>query len=351
MAETRLASGAGRGAGNSPSRAASERAWSSGATSHRGRSATPPGLLVRFWGVRGSIPAPGPRTVRFGGNTSCVSIELEPDPASGAVVSGSGDGRSSPLGDVYVFDAGSGIRELGLDLARLQRLPISLHLFLTHTHWDHIQGFPFFVPAFIPGNRLQVHGLASVAGGLEGVLAGQMLYQYFPVSLPQLGADLEFMDIEVGATHDIAAARVTTGPLRHTGPTVGYRLELAGCSVAYITDTECPGGPNDSALDPVVLELARGADLLIHDAQYTDEEYHARVGWGHSPLSYVVRMAVAAEARRLALFHHDPTHDDVFVAGMVEKARHLAQATAGNALEVMAAADGLELVLAGAQRS
>jgi phosphoribosyl 1,2-cyclic phosphodiesterase len=231
-------------------------------------------VRVRFWGVRGSIPTPGPGTVRYGGNTSCVSVE-----AAGH--------------DLLVLDAGSGIRLLGLDLIECKRLPVTAHLFLSHTHWDHIQGFPFFAPAFIPGNSICIYGAAGSDEGLIEALEGQMLHRYFPVTLDELGASFSFQRITPGS-HEVGGARITVAPLHHPGSTVGYRLELNGCIVAYVTDTEPLGAADRPQIDPATLLLARDADVLIHDAQYTDEEYPKKVGWGHSPVSHVVDLAVAA---------------------------------------------------------
>ena len=282
-------------------------------------------VRVRFWGVRGSIPSPGPDTVRYGGNTSCVTVE-------------------APGGDLLILDAGSGLRLLGLALAAAGRLPLRAHLLLTHTHWDHIQGFPFFIPAFIPGNEITAYGTAGSAADLHTALAGQMLHRYFPVSLEQLGATLRFCDIGPG-TQTLGPARVTAAALHHSGPTLGYRIEAAGRVIAYVTDTEPLAGDVEAEPDPAALELARDADVLIHDCQYTDEEYPAKVGWGHSPTRYVVRVAQAARARRLILFHHDPTRDDDRLEALVVSARACATA-AGWSVPIEAAAEGSEITLA-----
>ena len=282
---------------------------------------------MRFWGTRGSIPTPGTGTTRYGGNTSCVSLEMVP--AAGAAATGA---------ELFILDAGSGIRLLGLDVLRGKRLPLTAHLFLTHTHWDHIQGFPFFAPAFIPGNTITVYGAAGSDDDLAGALAGQMLHRYFPVSLHQLGATIKFTTVAPGAQR-IGSATVTTAPLNHPGVTVGYRIDLGGRSVAYVTDCEPRGAPPEQPLDQAVVELARGADVLIHDAQYTDAEYPAKVGWGHSPTSYVVDLAIAAGVRRLYLFHHDPLRDDAQIDALVESARARAAVT-GASLAIDAAAEG-----------
>jgi phosphoribosyl 1,2-cyclic phosphodiesterase len=290
-------------------------------------------IRLRFWGVRGSIPTPGPGTVRYGGNTSCVTVETPLVPGS----------------PIFILDAGSGIRELGLALMREKRLPLTAHLLLTHTHWDHIQGFPFFVPAFIPGNRVTVYGSAGTDNELVEALEGQMLYRYFPVSLDKLGAALDFHHVD-GGSHQIGDARVTVAPLHHPGTTVGYRLEIGDYVIAYVTDAEPQPAPADFRPDPEVLRLARDADVLIHDAQYTDAEFPAKVGWGHSPTSYVVMVAQAARVKHLLLFHHDPTRTDEDIDAIVHTAREQAQRT-GTSLRIDAAAEGRDLLLpAGAGR-
>lgn len=281
-------------------------------------------VRVRFWGVRGSIPSPGPETVRYGGNTSCVTVE-------------------TLNSDLFILDAGSGIRALGQTLVRQQRLPVAAYLLLTHTHWDHIQGFPFFVPAFIPGNRLSIFGGAGTDDSLAEALAGQMLHRYFPISIDRLPAELRFRHVDPGC-HEIGRAVVTVGELHHTGPTVGYRLELDGSVVAYLTDAEPRGGLQDLTPDPVAVRLAEDADVLIHDAQYTDAEYPAKVGWGHSPLGYVVDLALAARAKHLYLFHHDPARTDDQLDALADEARDRAHG-AGASLRVDAAAEGVDLLL------
>ena len=287
-------------------------------------------MRLRFWGVRGSIPSPGPETSRYGGNTSCATLEF---PAA--------DPAQPP--NLFILDAGTGIRALGLSLLKEKRLPLTTHLFLSHTHWDHIQGFPFFAPAFIPGNELTVYGAAGSEEDLQTTRAGQMLHRYFPVSLEQLGATIRFADVQIG-TREIGTARVTAAALNHPGKTVGYRLELSGCSVAYVTDCEPLGSLPSLQVDPGVLALARDADVLIHDAQYTDAEYPSKVGWGHSPISFVVDVALAARSKKLVLFHHDPLRVDDQLDALVAQARERA---AGSGLEIEAAAEGTTIELVG----
>ena len=287
-------------------------------------------MRVRFWGTRGSVPTPGPTTVRYGGNTSCVEMRTE-------------------AGTLFIFDSGTGIRELGLHLAR-QGGPLCAHLMLGHTHWDHISGFPFFSPAFVPGNRLVIYGARDLDRSLRDVLAGQMHYTYFPVPLGDLRADIEFMELEEGKI-DIEDAVVRTHYLNHTAVCMGYRLEADGASVAYITDHEPYGVVEDGLRrgfvhggDRRLIEFVRGVDLLIQDAQYTPDEYAARRGWGHGSIDYVTDVAIEAGVRRVALFHHEPTHPDDDIDRMVAASRTRAR-KAGSYLELFAAVEGQEVAL------
>lgn len=301
-----------------------------------------PTIRLRFWGVRGSIPSPGPETSRYGGNTSCVSLEF---PAA--------DPAQPP--SLFILDAGTGIRTLGLSLLKEKRVPLDAHLFLSHTHWDHIQGFPFFAPAFIPGNKIHVHGGVGSDTELATVLTGQMLHRYFPVSLSELGGEIVFEHTD-GGTYEIAGSAIQVEDLHHPGTTVGYRFNIGGRVIAYCTDTEPldvtpgldPAAIATLPLDPAVLRLAQDADVFIHDAQYTDAEYPPKAGWGHSPLSFVIRTALAARAKRLILFHHDPLRSDDLLDAFLADARaltlQLASPTDG-ALQVDAAAEGMEITL------
>lgn len=281
-------------------------------------------MRVTFWGTRGSVPTPGPSTVRYGGNTACVEMRT--------------DG-----GTFFIFDSGTGIRELGLHLAREGGL-INAHLLLGHTHWDHISGFPFFSPVFVPGNRLVIYGARDLDRSLRDVLAGQMHYTYFPVPLGDLRAEIEFFELEEGQIQ-VEDAVIRTHYLNHTSVCMGYRLEADGLAAAYITDHE-PYGQGDDGLqrgpiharDRRLIEFVRGADLLIQDAQYTPTEYVARRGWGHGSFDYVTDIAIEARVRRLALFHHEPTHSDVDIDAMVDTARARAL-DAGSDVEIFAAAE------------
>jgi CheY-like chemotaxis protein len=292
-------------------------------------------MRVRFWGTRGSIATPGPGTNHFGGNTSCVELTTEG-------------------GDLLILDCGTGIRGLAAQLMGQGAAPIKANILIGHTHWDHIQGFPFFIPAFVPGNSIAVYGPEGSRGSLHEVLAGQMEFTYFPVELAQLPAAIDCHDLTEGI-HAIGGARVATQFLNHPAMTLGYRIEADGVAVVYLVDHEpfsddlWRAGSQPGHIESILHEGDRrhalfmaDADLVIHDAQYTPEEYPAKRTWGHSTYDYVVQIAAAAGVRRVALTHHDPAHDDAFVAGIEHKARALALQR-GTGLEVFCAYEGCEI--------
>ena len=287
------------------------------------------GMHLRFWGTRGSIPTPGPKTALFGGNTSCVEVRTK-------------------SGTTLVLDCGTGIRLLGLDMLSRPG-PHRIHLLIGHTHWDHIQGFPFFTPAFLPGTELNIYGSTAFQHSLEESLSGQMQYSYFPVKLQDLASRLHYTELEEGFFR-IGEVLVETQYLNHTAPTIAYRITCDGATVAYVTDHEpfwnSPGPIFHHPGDQRHIEFLRGADLVIHDAQYTSEEYRTKLGWGHSPADYVTDVAMAAGAATVALFHHDPTHDDETIKRIQETQRARA-AAARSSLEVFAAAEGMELDVIG----
>ncbi|MBI2940479.1 MAG: response regulator [Chloroflexi bacterium] len=299
-------------------------------------------LRVRIWGTRGSIPVPGPTTFRYGGNTSCLEIRVE------------GDTPEQPA-EIIILDAGSGLRALGQTLLREGPRPLRAHLMLTHTHWDHIQGFPFFTPAFIPGNSLTIVAPPGQRRSIETTLAGQMEYQYFPVDLDQMQASITFRELFEDTFH-IGPVRVTTQALNHNGMCIGYRLQLGDVTVIYATDHEPYALPlfRDGTRRPVReraivhegdarhIAFLRDADLVVHDSQYTLAEYPAKRGWGHSPFEYVVDVAMAAGVRRLLLSHHDPVHTDEVLEEIVGDARQRVR-DAGEALQVDTAAEGMDL--------
>lgn len=307
-------------------------------------------MRVRFYGVRGSIATAGDETRRYGGNTSCVVVEAG--------------------GETLIFDAGTGLRKAGADLMKAHGpTGVNAHLFFSHLHWDHIQGFPFFGPAFVPGNRLGVWGVLPPTGihtdddahpatlelnlealsapdptaGVKAAMASQMQAPNFPVGLDAMRADLHFHDLAYGE-------RLTLSPfvtVRHIGVDhpngcVAWRVDADGKSVVYATDLELAEGEGGTVFDGLV-ELARGADVLIFDAMYTPEEYtgsakvpapgvaagglFSRRGWGHSTFEMGAAVAERAGVKSLALFHHDPAHDDGFMDALAERAAHRRQGT------------------------
>jgi phosphoribosyl 1,2-cyclic phosphodiesterase len=251
-----------------------------------------PDFVIQFWGVRGSIPAPGPETVRYGGNTSCVEMRL-------------GDRR-------LIFDGGTGLRVLGKNL--LKHMPLEAHIFFSHSHWDHIQGFPFFLPAFIKGNCFHIYGAIAPNGAtMKQRLTDQMLHPNFPVPIQVMQSDLKFHDLLPGDVMELDDITIETGPLNHPNTAMGYRVTWRGRTVVYATDTE----HYPDRLDENLLYLARDANVLIYDACYTDEEYHdprsPKVGWGHSTWQEAIKLARAAGVKKAVVFHHDPNHTDDFL--------------------------------------
>jgi phosphoribosyl 1,2-cyclic phosphodiesterase len=296
---------------------------------------------LKLWGVRGSIPVPGPATVRYGGNTSCVEVRADDE--------------------IIVLDAGSGIRLLGIALEQeFGSRPINLTLLITHAHWDHIQGFPFFLPSYNDKNKVRIFGYDGADTGLRQILKGQMATPFFPVRLYDLPGKidikkLETMDFDIGKVH------VQAKPMNHPGMCVGYRLFTSSGSIAFLPDTE----PFDAfklhsvksrLLSPeqtrkraekeraALVEFLHGTDVLLLDTQYTDEEYQEHVGWGHGSLSSAVRLALDAQVRKLILFHHDPNHSDATIDAMVESARKIV-ANSGQGLKVEAACEGAQISL------
>lgn len=250
-------------------------------------------MEIEFWGVRGSIPVPGPATVRYGGNTSCVRVRL--------------------AGGDLVFDAGTGIRELGRAMMR-SGCPSRIDLFLSHVHWDHIQGFPFFVPAMKKGVDICIHGMNSQERTLESVVEGQMEGPTFPIGLKQMGANIDFLAMDEHAILPLEAetgkpwGSVSCARLNHPNGVYAYRVVEAatGACMVYATDTEHVEG----RIDEVLVGLAHQADVLIYDGMFTSEEYAARRGWGHSTWNEGFKVAMRAGVKKLVVFHHDPARDD-----------------------------------------
>jgi phosphoribosyl 1,2-cyclic phosphodiesterase len=288
-------------------------------------------VQVTFWGTRGSIAKAGPTTVRYGGNTSCVSVRTD-------------------SGTLLVLDCGTGIHELGQVLANGGGSADG-HLLIGHTHWDHIQGLPFFAPMFQPGNVWHVYGPRGLDTSIDKALAGQMQYTYFPVQLLDFDATIQYHDLVEGH-FEIEDVSVTTQYLHHPALTLGYRIEADGVTIVYSTDHEpiIAADPGPEGLEDANrgeaqhVAFLRDADLVIHDAQYLAEEYATKVGWGHSTVEYAVDVAGAADVRRLALFHHDPTRTDDAVDELVARARARARENQFTG-EVFAAAEGTTVTL------
>ena len=288
-------------------------------------------LTVRFWGTRGSIPSPGPTTVRYGGNTPCLEVRTE-------------EGR------LVILDAGTGIRELGRSLTeRAQGAAIEADIFLTHAHWDHIQGIPFFAPLFRKGNRFTIWGSKSLQMSIDRVVRDQMSPVVFPVSFEELQAQIDFQELaeeqRAGTGYHVAAMAV-----RHPGGALGYRFwddEVGPRSLVYVSDNEL--SPR-AAYDELpqwrerFVKFAQGAAVLVHDTMFTAKEYDAFVGWGHSTHEDAVELALEAGVEKLVLFHHRPERSDDEVDQCVATCRALVESK-GARLEVVAAAEGMSLVI------
>lgn len=278
-------------------------------------------MYIKFWGVRGSVPVPGKDTIRYGGNTTCIEIRTNE-------------------GQLIIVDAGTGIRLLGLELLKgdFGKGKGVAHILFTHSHWDHIQGFPFFPPAYIGSrdasggrlegscNTLHLYGASDVDDRLEATLRGQMEHFYFPVDLNTLSAKLTFNPMQ-GKPIDIGAAQISARRLIHPNGVLGYRIQDGDSSVVIATDCE---HPSDGSIDANLLELATGADLLIYDAQYTPEEYNpsahgsrgpSKIGWGHSTMVEGAKLAKTAGVKHLILTHHDPLHNDTAIDAIEKRAK------------------------------
>ncbi len=282
-------------------------------------------MKVRLWGTRGSIPSPGPETIRYGGNTSCVGVTLSD-------------------GSLLALDAGTGIRSLGLALAAE---PARLHILLTHLHLDHIQGLVFFAPAFRAQTEIVIWGPASPEASLRDRIGRYISAPLSPVEVRELPCDVSFRhcpEIE----WRIGPALVHAGSVAHRGPTLGYRIDDGDCSLAYIPDHEPALGADIEALDEDWISgfaLARDASLLIHDGQYADAEYPDHLGWGHSSISHALSFAHRAGAERTVLFHHDPLHSDARLDRLDEEVRQRWAELGGAPGAVELGAEGVEYEL------
>ncbi len=292
---------------------------------------------IKFWGVRGSIPTPGPSTSRYGGNTPCLQLFYDDE-------------------KFFILDAGSGIRELGQHLMK-QGKSVNSHIFISHMHWDHIQGIPFFVPAYIPGNHFVFHGAQEADLSLEDILADQMNPVNFPVQIDEMSSKFDFEPMYEGE-YTFDDIKVEAIYLNHPGYALGYKFHVNGKSVVYISDNEPyavhPAVPHDTDNPDEItfvedgnkrlLNFAKDVDIFIHDAQYTPEEYKTKIKWGHSPFDYTVKVALGAKVKTLVMFHHDPLHDDAFVDSMVESAKKISWQEGSN-MRILGAQEGMELSL------
>ena len=311
-------------------------------------------MKVRFWGVRGSFPVPGVSTNRYGGNTSCVEVQTDPDARS----------TEAPR---IIIDAGTGIRKLGKELmaGEFGEGKGAAHLLVSHTHWDHIQGLPFFAPLYNKGNKLHVYARHRDDTHLRAVFAQQSETPYFAVPFDQVKADCYFRELVEGARFEIGPVQVTCTRLNHPWIAMAYRLDYDGGSVAYVTDTapfrdilieqefiRQPPRPGDplkpddaaklAAMRAGVVRLCEGADLVIYDTQFTPEEYAQKPHWGHSCPEDAIEIAQAAGARTLALFHHAPERSDEGVDRILAAAR---QDPRARGLEIIAAAESMEVTV------
>lgn len=296
---------------------------------------------VRFWGVRGSIATPGPATLRYGGNTACVEVRAD--------------------GELIICDAGTGIARLGAHLNQEFRgRPFAMSLLISHTHWDHIQGFPFFEPAYNPSNHLRIFGFKGAREGLDIVLSQQMESPYFPIGMAQMPGNIVIEELR-DSKFNIGRVSVETTFLNHPGTCIGYRINTSCGAIAYLADNEPyqrykyhTGGTADAKTQEAVeyarrqdqrlIDFVTGCQVLVIDSQYDATEYQTRIGWGHGCIDDVVALALSAKVKQLFLFHHDPKHNDEHIDQMVEWARNFVLML-GDDLQVFAAQEGAEITL------
>ena len=314
-------------------------AWqNSYSPSMQSTSASP--VQIKFWGTRGSIAVPGSATLRYGGNTTCVEVRTD--------------------GEIIILDAGSGIRPLGIELGKeFGTQPIKLSLLVTHAHWDHIQGLPFFKPAYDSKNQIGIFGFDETGATFRQILDEPMKAPFFPIAMRELSGKIEIKNLSE-MTFSVGKVQVRAAFVNHPGGCAGYRLNTSAGSVAFIPDHEpyefFLHSPRANHLSPEqakktaaneragLIEFLHCSDILILDAQYSDEEYQRHIGWGHGSVSSAVSLALDAEVHKLVLFHHDPNHDDQMVDKMLDYARSIVRKS-GRLLEIDAAREGAEILL------
>lgn len=292
-------------------------------------------MTIRFWGTRGSIASPGKSTVKYGGNTSCVEVRA---------------GKQ-----ILIFDAGTGIRDLGNQLLKeFKTQPVTLHLFISHTHWDHIQGFPFFMPAYYKNFQIIVYGPPARDKSLKDLFKFQMNSEYFPVPLGDLNAQIVMQ--EVREPFRLDDLQITSFYMNHPAMTLAFKIFDGEKTFVFATDNEpyrytLHAARKDplaaqygAELDQKFVDFITGADVVVCDAQYTQEEYRSKIGWGHSPIESVVEFAIKAHVKQLALFHHDPSHDDAAIDAIVLHAQRLISLQKSS-VQCFGAAEGMEIKL------
>jgi phosphoribosyl 1,2-cyclic phosphodiesterase len=300
-------------------------------------------MELTFWGVRGSIASPGPDTAKYGGNTSCYELRND-------------------AGNIAILDAGTGIRALGMKL--MQSMPVKCSILVSHTHWDHIQGFPFFIPAFVPGCSIDMYSPRQFEKTLEGIITGQMDYSVFPVRTAELSADINFHNLTEGP-FEIPGFKVFSQFVCHPVTSTGYRVEADGKSIFYSGDHEkffdqYHKGIKEEDIDPEmkeqmqamvdvqnqkIIDACQGVDLLIMDSMYTDEEYPAKVGWGHSTVEMNLQLAVDAQVKHIALTHHEPTRTDTQLGEILKWSRVKLNDLGGKEIELSIAQEGKTIKL------
>ena len=295
-------------------------------------------MKLRFWGVRGSIPSPGPKTVRYGGNTTCIEVR-------------------SDAGELIVIDAGTGIAVLSQSL--LGQLPVKANIFITHTHWDHIHGLPFFLPFFIPGNKVKLHGAFDIitGHGIQQVMEVQLQYSYFPIREAELRAAIEYQTLEIGETVTVGDATVSSTLLNHPVVDFGYRVSCNGKSMFFTGDHEPwyniydPGDEGYDEFQAMIDEkqkgmddFLRGVDVLIVDCSYTTAEYPAKRGWGHGTFAGAIELARRVGAKQLVCTHHEPTRSDDELERVFDEVQQQYPSQPGDP-KIMLSYEGLEIDL------